>query len=134
MTSLVGARSGAVLGAVLAILIVPPVVLSAQDPSIGARCGVSGQQASSFQIDLARAEDIWLEFPAMMRAPEAEGDSAPASLVVFPSGFNEKLIGLGGNRSDRTPTNLGTVLCLVQADGEVSVFTNVAPAGSRLAP
>ena len=129
-TTWMNVRTGAFLGALLAILVAPAAVLSGQSPTVAQKCGASETNVPSEIVQLARTRDIWLEFPALRRAPQLEIDS-PAMLVVFPA--NYELTGALGRPDMQAPDSLGIVLCVVPDAGRLTLLSNVDPAGSRLA-
>jgi hypothetical protein len=132
--SLLGVPGGLVLGLLVATLVVPPIATSNDTLTATRSCGASDSNVPSEVVELRSAKDVWLEFPAMRRAPLLESDDSPATLVVFPAGFDSTQ-GTSGNPLAGTPSaDVGTVICVRQASGYVSVFTNVPTQGSRLSP
>lgn len=124
-------RLALVLGATVALLLVPTTVISAVDQSAFATCGGSDTNRARETIRLAAARDIWLEFPAMLRAPVLEEDTRPAQVVVFEPGFD-----LGGMTvaRDIAPGTVDTVICVIQSDGNPNMFAKVRLDGSRFTP
>jgi hypothetical protein len=133
--ALLNLRGGVMVGAFLAALVIPPLATSADSDSRTAtqKCGASGSNVPTEVVNLQSGKNIWLEFPAMRRAPVLESDDAPATLVIFTSGYDLAQVGMG-NGTPPPATAVGTVLCVIQEDGRVSLFTNVPTAGSRIAP
>lgn len=124
-------RLGAIAGVLLALLTVPVALVSADGMTEAESCG--GGQEKNVPLEafsLPAAKDIWLEFPAMGRAPEIENDTSPARVIVFRDGYDPAAVGMAGNQGAR-PTQLGTVVCIIQADGTRIVYTNMSKAGSR---
>ncbi len=91
-------------------------------------CGAEGNTIlEEFEVDAAK--DLWKHLPKMLRAPELETDSRPAHVIVFGGDFDTK--GLDLAAPGGKPASFQGVLCVIQADGTVNVYTDVALAGSR---
>jgi hypothetical protein len=98
-------------------------------------CGASDTNVASEVVDLQSARDIWREFPGMRKAPSLETDDAPATLVIFPKGYDVREVAIGNGQGGGAPVaDSGTVVCIVQATGVATLLTNVPIQGSRLAP
>lgn len=126
-----GSRLGAVAGALLALFTVPVALISADGMTDLESCGgAQDKNAPLEQFSLAAAKDIWLEFPAMGRAPEIETDSGPADVIVFKDGYDASAVGVVGNVGPH-PIELDTVVCVIQADRTRTIYTNIPRQGSR---
>lgn len=127
-----GVRLGVALGVLVALFTVPIVLVSAKGMSDVEFCGGSPDKNVALeQFSITAAKDIWLEFPALARSPELESDT-PARVVVFKDGYDANEAGVVGNIGSRAAT-LDKVVCVIQADGTRTVYTNVSLQGSRFA-
>jgi hypothetical protein len=107
-------------------LIAPMAAAAMLSPQARACAGYNGLPAAEFDVPEARS--IWSVFPAMLRAPELENDVRPAHVVVFEGVFD--LAGLvAGQPGSTGPTTVTGVVCVVQADGTLNLYTKVSRAG-----
>lgn len=125
------ARAGGVLGTMLALLMVPPIVLSSSTKSPVEICGGGGPNIPRETLRLGAARDIWLELPAMKRIPILEADSEPADVVIFGPGYDLRPMVLG---DESQPGTADTVVCVIQSSGRPTLYANVPLAGSIFAP
>jgi hypothetical protein len=77
------------------------------------------------QIDLDAADHIWRLLPAMGISPELSEDSRPAFAAVFADPYFAPAIGSHGV----VQSQLSGVVCIVNADGQRIIYTNVPRAG-----
>ena len=130
--ALMGSRGGVLVGLLISLLVVPPIAAAGRDQSVEALCGASDTNLPIGVVQLTSGRDIWVEFPAMRRAPRLEVDDQPATIVVFHGDYD--LGRLAPHLASSASADLGTVVCVVQGDGSVSLFTDVPTQGSRFGP
>ena len=90
-------------------------------------CGGT-KNAVQAEFDLDHATDIWRAFPAMLRAPELENETAAAHVVVFKGDVDLKGMVLGGSMNVPLVTD---AVCVVLSDGTVYFYDGVSRAGSK---
>lgn len=86
--------------------------------------GESNTIEAEIQLDAAR--DVWKVLPALLKSPELEVDDRPARLIVFRGEYDSSAIAFG----TKVPQRLSNVICVVQADGTVNLYTDVLRNGS----
>lgn len=125
-------RLGVITGSLAALLTIPLYVATADSDEAFRKCGGNDRSnVAMADFTIAAARDIWLEFPAMLRAPELEDVAAPARVIVFKPGFNLAEVAVLGFGSP--PTDVDTAICVIQEDGSSRLYTNVSKQGSQFA-
>ena len=116
-----------VLACLTVMIVIAPMAAAAMvSPQARACAGYNGLPAAEFDIPAARS--VWTVFPAMLRAPELENDLRPAHVVVFEGVFD--LAGLVAAQPGTSGQAAATgVVCVVQADGTLNLYTKVSRAG-----
>jgi hypothetical protein len=118
-----------VLGVALGLAAIVPIA-SASGLSDQARiCGAQGNIIQA-EFDLPTAKSIWTRFPALGLTPELASDSRPAHVVVFKGAFDPSDLRFGRAGA---PDRLERVVCVIQADGVVNLYTDVSRTGSGYA-
>lgn len=128
---LVGRLGPVLLGVVSGVLLLTPIAMGTQPSAEAVACGGEANKVVA-EFDLSRAEDLWQHLPAMLRTPELESDGRPAHVVLFADDFSTANIAAMGRVAK--PATLNGVVCVVQADGVVNLYYDVARAGSQWAP
>lgn len=112
-------------GVVLGLAVLAPVATATRMSDEVRQCGgESNTIEADIQLDAAR--DVWKILPALGKSPELEVDDRPARLIVFSGEFDSSAIGF----ATKVPARLSQVICVVQADGTVNLYVNVARNGS----
>lgn len=121
-----------VLGVGLGVALIAPSVGAAVAATPAQRCGGS-YNAIQAQFDIAHASDIWQKFPALGITPELQSDLSPAHVVVFQGTFDASAMVLPNADGAPSPV-LTEVICVVQSDGTVNLYSNVSRQGSPYLP
>ena len=122
-----GANTAAVVVAVLtATALLAPGAIGKQVSAQAIACGGTRNTVQA-EFDLASANQIWQRFPAMLRAPELDGETQAAHVVVFKGDVD--LNGMVMSGSDNVPLVTNAV-CVVLADGTLTFYDGVSRAGS----
>lgn len=129
---LTGSILPALFGVLTGLLVLAPFAGAAPLSAEARLCGASPNVIEA-EIKLAHARDVWVRFPAMLKAPELEADDRPATLVVFAGDFDTSAVGAAGNGRQK-PKTLEAVVCVVQADGTLNLYHDVSRVGSNLSP
>ena len=90
------------------------------------RCGGETNTIEA-DIQLAAARDVWKVLPALGISPELETDNRPAHLIIFKGEY--KISGISFARPG-APNRLSQVVCVIQEDGTLNLYVNVARDGS----
>ena len=125
-------RLSILTGVLAALFMIPVYVTAATSDEAFAKCGGNDRSniaRADFSIPATR--DIWLEFPALLRAPELEAIESSARVIVFKPGFNLAETAVIGN--GQPPRDVDSVICVIQSDGSFRLYTNVSLQGSRFA-
>ncbi len=95
-------------------------------------CGQGPRENVRAVFDLPRVSDVWQRIPNFGKAPELEGNDAPASVVVFDGPIEVRFPGranLDGSASQPNET-VANIVCVVvggvptyYADIDLSAFT-----------
>lgn len=126
LVQLVPVALGVCLGAAVLVPVAGASIMSTEAKSCGAQSNT--EQA---EFSLAHGSDIWQSFPALGITPELENDSNAIHVVVFKGAFNDSTLVIGNGSAQPL---LSEVICVVQADGTVNVFSDVSRQGSPYAP
>ena len=131
MRLLLSRLSPIVLGVVLGLMVLAPMALGTEPSDQVVACGGKGNKVVA-EFELERARDIWQSLPAMLQTPELETDERPAHVVVFEDGFRTRDLAFAGPAEK--PAKLDGVICVIQADGVMNIYSDVSRAGSAWAP
>ena len=129
-TSFVKTIGPAVLGVIVGSAVIVPFAGAAGPTTDARRCGADRNVVQA-EFEIPEGRDIWRRFPALGITPELESDTQPARVVVFRGAYDLTGLAMGNGP---TPTALNEVICVVQADGTVNVYSDVSRQGSGFAP
>ena len=115
-----------VVGVVVGLLALVPVSTAAIVSDAAKACGADGNKVQA-ERELEAARDVWQILPGLGISPELEVDDRPAKLIVFEGPYDPSGIHFVG--AD-VPQRLDRVICVIQADGTVNLYTDVSRDGS----
>ncbi len=119
--------SATLLAALTATAVFVPVAIGIDKTDTALACGGRANKIEA-EFNIARPSHIWRVFPAMLRAPELEGDTQPAHVVVFKGEVNlEGMIRVPG-----PIPKVKDAICIISSDGTVDFYDNVSRAGAKL--
>ncbi len=105
-------------------------VAAPRDPVERQKCGAGDNRiAAEFALD--HAADLPNHLPNMLRTPELEQDRRPAHVILFSGEFRTDLVAMAP--TIEKPPLLNAVVCVIQADGTVNLYSDVSRAGSQWA-
>lgn len=91
------------------------------------QCGILGRVAAYFRIP--DGQDIWDHFPEMLRAPEIEGAGG-----IFVAVYDDPVSGPFLGRPGVPRMQPTDVLCVITADAEPNIYSDVSRGGMTLPP
>lgn len=112
---------------IVAAMILAPGIVGKDISPQAIACGGTRNTVQT-ELDLEQGSDIWREFPAMLRAPELEGDTGPVHLVVFKGDVDISGM-LAGRPADVPP--VADAICVVLGDGTLYFYDGVSRSGSK---
>ena len=112
-------------GVLLGLALLAPMATAATLSDEARKCGGESNTIEA-EIQLDAARDVWKVLPALLKSPELEVDDRPARLIVFRGEYDSSAIAFG----TKVPQRLSNVICVVQADGTVNLYTDVLRNGS----
>lgn len=125
-TAILSGLAPIVAGVVLGLAILAPAAMAARVSEDARRCGGESNTIEA-DIHLDAAKDVWKVLPALGISPELESDDRPARLIVFRGDY--RLSG-GALARPGAPDHLVGVICVIQEDGTLILYHNVARDGS----
>ena len=133
---MVGTLLPVIAGVLMGGMLIGPFAIAAQQSAEARNCGATDDNKVQAEFDVQAAKEIWTRFPAMLQAPELEVDDRPAHVVVFAGDYDARGM-MTGNPLAVDPSNAlahqREVVCVVQSDGTVNVYTDVSRRGSEFA-
>lgn len=121
-----------VAGVLLGLAILAPAAMAGRLSEDAKRCGGETNTIEA-DIQLAAARDVWKVLPALGISPELETDNRPAHLIIFKGEYKKgeyKISGIWLGRPGAAPNRLSQVVCVIQEDGTLNLYVNVARDGS----
>jgi hypothetical protein len=120
---------GVIAGCLTALVILAPVVNALGRPKSD-ECGGQGNAVQA-EFAISNASHVWKYLPAMLQAPELDSDSRPAYVAIFNGAFNTQNILIAG-RGGPGVQEYQDVVCVIQEDGTVNIYTDVSRSGALL--
>jgi hypothetical protein len=79
------------------------------------------------EFTIPEASHIWDNLPLLGITPELARDDRPAYVVLFDGDYHTLMVGVPGLE----PPSLQNVVCVITADGEINIYSNVSRVGFR---